>query len=626
MKKLTVFSLLLIAYWFAVFFINRFFFILYQLPVDLKINNSLEIFRAFYKGQALDLSVAAMFTLPAVLLAIAFFVTNKPVLAKTLQVLMLCFLMMYVAVGLADAGLYKEWNAKINMQALSHFKNPAEVYKTVSSHLIILFIILLAALTAPFHFFYRKKIHRLLTTDQETSWKKKIFPALLFFLISSGAGIIAVRGGVGDVAINQSFAYFSNETLANDMAVNPFYTLLQDIDINSKLPDTSIYKISTNEEAQRQVAADYRVAEDSTIRILKSNRPNIVYIFLESWSADNVGALGGLEGCTPEFDKLCAEGLLFTKAYSDAYVSDQGIVTGLSAYPAAHRMAIANQPGKIAQLPCISEELISLGYRTSFLYGGDLMFGNLRGYLLEKKFQQLKEANDLKQYPTGKLGVHDEFTFKELLTTLNTSTAPFFQGFFTMSTHMPYDFAAESDWHSSATDVEKQYTESVHYSDRQLGFFFDEAKKQSWYDHTLFVLVSDHSHNSIKQWDGKSAMRQQIPLLFAGGALMEEWRGKKWNKIVSQLDIVATLLHQMGIDSKKYPWSRNMLNPFTPSAAYYVFYGGAGYVNDRGYVGADYYNNDFVSSNLEDSLMINEYKIRALSFQQLVFENLRWRK
>lgn len=626
MKKLTLFSFLLIAYWFAVFFINRFFFILYQLPVDHKIKNSVEIFRAFYKGQALDLSVATMFTLPVLLLALAFFVTNKPFLVKTLQVLMLCFLMMYVAIGLTDAGLYKEWNAKINMQALSHFKNPAEVFKTVSTHLLILFIILLGALTIPFHFFYRKKIQSLLIADQETSWKKKIVPALLFFLISSGAGIIAVRGGVGDVALNQSFAYFSNETLANDMAVNPFYTLLQDIDINSKLPDTSIYKFCTNTEAQQHIASDYQAAKDSTISVLKTNRPNIVYIFLESWSADNVGALGGLEGCTPEFDKLCAEGLLFTKAYSDAYVSDQGIVTGLSAYPAAHRMAIANQPGKIAQLPCISEELISLGYRTSFLYGGDLMFGNLRGYLLEKKFQQLTEVNDLKQYPTGKLGVHDEFTFKELLSTLNTKTEPFFQGYFTMSTHMPYDYAAESDWHSSAKDVEKQYTESVHYSDRQLGLFFDEAKKQSWYDHTLFVLVSDHSHNSIKQWDVKSAMRQHIPLMFAGGALMEEWRGKKWSKIVSQLDIVATLLHQMGIDSKKYPWSRNMLNPFTPSAAYYVFYGGAGYVNDRGYVGADYYNNDFVSSNLQDSLLINEYKIRALSFQQLVFENLRWRK
>jgi phosphoglycerol transferase MdoB-like AlkP superfamily enzyme len=478
----------------------------------------------------------------------------------------------------------------------------------------------------PFHILYRKKIQPLLIADQETSWKKKIVPAFLFLLISTGVGIIAVRGGVGDVPINQSFAYFSNETLANDMAVNPFYTLLQDIDINSKLPDTSIYKISTNEEAQRQVAADYRVAKDSTIGILKSNRPNIVYIFLESWSADNVGALGGIEGCTPEFDKLCNEGLLFTKAYSDAYVSDQGIVTGLSAYPAAHRMAIANQPGKVVHLPCIAEDLIELGYHTSFLYGGQLMFGNLRSYLLEKKFQHLTDVEDLKQYPAGKLGVHDEYTFKELLRTLSSNQEPFLQGYFTLSTHMPYDYPTDDSWHSAASDAEKAYTESVHYSDKQLGKFFDEAKKQSWYAHTLFVLVSDHSHNSIKQWEAKSAMRQQIPILFAGGALKEEWRGKKWNKIVSQLDIVSTLLHQLGADSKNYPWSRNMMNPFTPSSAYYVFYGGAGYLNDQGFVGADYYNSSYISTPIEDSAVMKQFRTKALSFQQLVFENLRYRK
>lgn len=626
MKKLTLYSLYLMAFWFVVFFINRLFFIFYQMPIGNKIKSNTDIIKAFYKGYQLDLSVGAMFILLPLLFFILFYIVRKGVFKSISLSIILLLLIVYVSVSLGDAGLYKEWNAKINMQALEHFKNPGEVFKTLSTKLVLLFLLLLGAIVWPFYFLYRKKIHANMIFGKPEVLKKRILYGILFFMVSTTVGVFTIRGGVDNMPINQSIAYFSNDPMANDIAVNPFYNLLQDIDIKSKLPDTSVYKLTSNEEAKKNIIADYTVAKDTTISILKTSRPNIVYIFLEGWSADNISVLGGIEGCTPQFNKLCDEGLLFSKAYGDAYVSDQGIVAGLSAYPSAHRMAIANQPTKIHNLPCISEHLIPLGYSTSFLFGGELVYGNLRGYLLEKKFAELKEVYDLRQYPEGKLGVHDEYTYKELLQMLNKKQGPFLQGYFTTSTHMPYDYIPADDWQSTKEDPEKAYTESVHYSDIQMGRFFTEAKKQPWYDNTIFVIVADHSHNSIKQWDLMSAMRQHIPLLFTGGALKEEWRGKRWEKIVSQLDIVSTLLHQMNIDSRAYPWSRNMMNPYTPSSAFYVFYGGAGYVYDSGYVAASYHNLNYVNSNMQDSALIKILKAKALSFQQLVFENVRHRK
>lgn len=626
MKKLTRYTLSLIAFWFLVFLINRIFFICYQMPLQHKIHNRNDVYHALYKGFALDLSVAAMLSLPLILLGVLYFVTEKKVLKSLTLIMLSILLVLYIGVCLADAGLYREWNAKINMQALQHFKNPAEVFKTLGNTLLLSFVVLLSVLFLPFYFLYRRKVHPTLQGFTEGSNLKRIGTALLFFVIGNTLGIIAIRGGVGDITINQSAACFSNETFANDIAVNPLYTLIQDIDIKSKLPDTSLYKIGSNRQAVDAIRADYAVEKDTTLTVLNTLRPNIIFIFLESWSADNIGALGGVSGCTPCFDSISKESLLFTQAYSHAYVSDQGIVTGLSAFPSAHRLAIVNQPGKIAQLPCISEDLLSVGYHTAFLYGGDLLFGNLRAYILEKKFEKVIESKDLPQYPHGKLGVHDEYTFQELLHQVKPIQRPFFMGYFTLSSHLPYDHPRNDDWQSANDDAEKAYTESMHYADKQLGNFFAQARRLSWYDSTLIVMVADHSHNSIKQWDAKSAMRHRIPIMFAGGALEKDWRGKTWNKIVSQLDIVSTLLHQLKLNSSRYPWSRNMLNPTTPSSAYYTFYGGGGYVNEKGFVADDYNNPTLVCTNISDSALLAPYKTKALRFQQLVFENVRLRK
>ena len=439
-------------------------------------------------------------------------------------------------------------------------------------------------------------------------------------------GVIIIRGGLTGIPMNQSAAYFSRDILANDIAVNPFYNVLQDLTIKQNIPDEAIYKCRSNEDAQKLIADDFKVEKDSTIAILNTHRPNIAIIFLESWSADNISVLGGIEGCTPQFNALSKEGLLFTKAYSNAYVSDQGIPAVLSAYPSVSRVAIVNQPAKVPSLHCISEDLLPLGYSSSFMFGGDLIYGNLRGYLLEKKFVNLKEDADYPQHPKGKLGIHDEFMFPEFLKTLNEAKSPFLNCFFTTSTHMPYDYPGKINWKSFPHDVEKEYTESVYYSDNELGKFFAEAKKYAWYQNTLFIVIADHSHNTIMQHDPISPDHHHIPLLFLGGALKSEWKGKTWDKIVSQLDIPSTILHQLKLPSKDYVWSRNIFNPYTPSSAYYVVFGAVGYINDAGSAGSYQQSNYILHSKNLDTMQAIKLNNKATSFQQLVYEDVKNRK
>lgn len=620
MKSLLKYTVFLYAYWFLVFFVNRLFFVLYQYPIDGKIRKEGDLFRSFVEGYRLDLSTGTIVILLPLVAAIAYYIFNHNGFKRAAAFLCGLFLVLYIATAVGDAGLYREWNAKINMQALEHFSNPSEVFRTLSPKLIALFFILVTAFFLPLYLLYKKKLHDVLQPEPLHSFRKRIVFGFTYFILSGGFGLILIRGGITNIPINQSVAYFSNDVFANDIAVNPLYNILQDATIQTKIPDSTQYKFRTSDQARALISEDFLVEKDSTVAIVKNKRPNLVFIFLESWSADNISVLGGIEGCTPQFNALCRDGLLFTRAYSNAYVSDQGIPGVLSAYPSVSRVAVVNMPAKVPDVPCISEELAEAGYSLSFMFGGDLVYGNLRGYLLEKRFTSLVEQKDFTQYPAGRLGVHDEYTFPELLKTLNQKKAPFLQGFFTVSSHMPYDFTPCDNWKAPTGDAEQKYTEAVHYADIQLGKFFEQAKQQSWYANTLFIVVADHSHNTIKQWSPAMAQHSHIPLLMLGGALRDEWKGKTWNKIVSQLDIASGILHQLDLPATRYPWSRNLFNPYTPSSAYYIFFGGQGYVNDLGYAASHQGNASHIDTDMTDSVNIHASHDKAMSFQQLVYE------
>lgn len=556
--------------------------------------------------------------------SVLYYVTQKNIFKKIGKYTILLLMIVYATTGIADAGLYREWNAKINMQALSHFANFREVLSTVPLTLQITFIILTLVYVLPVYTIYTRYIQQWLQPQNQTL-KKRLTWGVPYFLVMSFITVLFIRGGLFNIPINQGVAYFSKDAFANDIAVNPLYNVLQDATIQSAIPKEAVYKLYPNNEAKKIIATDFTVIKDTTIQILRTQRPNLLFIILESWSADNIEVLGGLKGCTPAFNALAKEGLLFTRAYSNAYVSDQGIPAILSAEPCVSRVAVINQPKLLPRIHAINEVLKKEGYYSAFMFGGELVYGNLIGYLFDKNFDEIIDVNQLSNFPKGKLGIHEEYLLPHLLGKLNYRKQPFLQAFFTTSTHMPYDLPTpRTDWHPEPQAPEEAYTAAVHYSDYHIGKFIEAAKKQPWYNQTLIVLVADHSHNSYRMRDGMDPARYQIPILFTGGALLDAWKGKTWDKIVSQLDITSTILHQMQLPDSSFPWSRNMLNPYTPSSAFYTMYGGIGYVCQQGYAGSYQHNHQDIKHAPEtDSLQYQLFNKKATAMQQIIYESIK---
>jgi phosphoglycerol transferase MdoB-like AlkP superfamily enzyme len=109
-----------------------------------------------------------------------------------------------------------------------------------------------------------------------------------------------------------------------------------------------------------------------------------------------------------------------------------------------------------------------------------------------------------------------------------------------------------------------------------------KAKQQSWWDSTLFIVMADHSHASYHNYHLGSFEYHKIPLLITGGALKKEYRGKQNNTLMGNVDVTATLLHQLGLPSGEFFWSKNIFNPYVQHFAYFDLYNGFGWKRPYG--------------------------------------------
>lgn len=365
--------------------------------------------------------------------------------------------------------------------------------------------------------------------------------------------------------------------------MNTGWNLVHSIIENKTVLAGNPYNYYPIEEAKKTVTGIYRTEKDTTIEFLTTKRPNIMLFILEGWSANVLKSLGGCDSVAPNMEKFIRDGISFTQCYASGSVSDQGMAAILSAFPAQPSTSIISQPSKYSHLPCITNELADAGYTTSFMFGGQLSYGNIKAFIYYNQFDKIVEEADFdSDIPRGKLGVHEEFSLARQLQELKNKKEPFFSGQFTLSSHAPYDIPAKYEIDFGGD--ERNYLNGVHYSDKQLGIFMEKAKKEKWYDNTLFIFIPDHSHRSQMRYSINQPEYRQIPFVFYGNVVKEEFRGYKQNRLCSQTDFAATLLKQLGLSADRYVWSKDLFNPYVPEFAYYETTDGFGWIRPEQFI------------------------------------------
>jgi phosphoglycerol transferase MdoB-like AlkP superfamily enzyme len=163
---------------------------------------------------------------------------------------------------------------------------------------------------------------------------------------------------------------------------------------------------------------------------------------------------------------------------------------------------------------------------------------------------------------------------------------------------------------------EDKYLNSVYYTDRCLGQFFTQVKKEGLWDNTLFILVADHGVVGPENAQFTDRKRFNIPMLWTGGALAVK------DTVVStyggQTDIAATLLNQLDLDASSFTFSKNILDPDLDGFAFFDYPDAFGIINKNMQQVFDNQSNSFIKFSGEATKIDS---LKAKAYMQMVSDD-----
>ena len=493
-------------------------------------------------GLTLDLSTALYFLLlPFVAAVVSLWWDNGRMLRRLLTGYNVVAALALVLGVVADASLYPFWGFKLNASCLQYLDSPKEAAASVSAAYLVGRLLAVVLLTAGLALLYGRLTPRFRRTGHRIA-------ATAVFLLSIPLMVIGIRGGLDESTTNVGQVYFSQEQYLNHAAINPVFSFLSSFEHSQKEYDG--YAFFSEQECQAILRDVYSTESVGADTLLNNRRPHVVVILMEGAGAVFT-ELGGHREVMPRLSQLTHEGICFTQCYANSWRTDRGTVCTLSGWPSFPNTSVMKMPEKSRTMPSIAKTLRQEGYQTSYLYGGDINFTNMRGYLLATGWEKLVSMDDYsrKEQQQSKWGVPDDVTFNTLYTMLTTATdKPQLIGFSTLSSHEP--------WKVPMTHFDDEVLNAFYYLDDCIGRFIDRLRATPLWENTLVVLLPDHGIQ-YKQLDETQPLRNQIPVVWTGGAVKQP---RRINVVCNQSDMAATLLGQLGLAHDDFTFSRDVLS------------------------------------------------------------------
>ena len=511
----------------------------------------------------MDLSIAAYLTLLVCLFVLAavfipFF--RKRIVYVTYTGIIL-FLLLFITI--ADAESYKAWGTRLDYTPLRFLSSPKEAMASIGHLPIIWIIIGLLLIYLLLFWLFRKVISRSIILLSNNNYK---LIQLLLILVFTVALIVPIRGGFQLTPINQSHVFFSNNQYANNAAVNGTWNFMQSL-TKAKYLSKNIYLYMDQSEADSIVNSLF-AAKGNVEKIVNDSpfvKPNVVVILWESFTEKALNKVIDGKQVIKYFPELMKEGIYFSNCYSSGDRTDKGISAVLSSYPALPKESIINYSEKASKLPGLGKFFFQQGYQTSFYYGGESEFMNIKSYLNGQQFQQLiTKANFGSNDMNSKWGAHDDVVMKKVLNDVSEMKEPFFLTWLTLSSHEPFETPVAKVF--DGKDKETRFLNSLHYTDSIVYSFINVLKKLPSWQNTIVIISADHGH--YLPITGNRANDYRIPVLWLGGALKKQ--NLVVDKTVDQLDIAGSLVQQLHFNSNPFVFSKNVFDSTSKKTGHFL--------------------------------------------------------
>ncbi len=468
----------------------------------------------------------------------------------------------------ADTSLYPFWKFKLDATVFYYIDTPKDAFASVSVGYIALRILLIVLYAAALVWLLR------LATPRELrpigGWRSKTGLSLLLVALIAPLAI-SIRGGLGESTANVGKVYFSEDEYLNHSAINPVFSMIASLDKVENYADEFNY--FSDDERKRLFDGLYPDTEADTATLLNTTRPNIIIIIMESYGGQFIKAVSGRDDIAPNYNRLATEGILFTHCYSNSFRTDRGTVSTLSGYPSFPTLSVMKLPAKSRTLPCLASTLNNAGYTSSFLYGGDINFTNMKSYLRTGGYANIVSDVDFaaQQRSDNPWGANDDVTFDRLLYIAKAQKSePWHIGYLTLSSHEPFVVP----YHR----LKEQIPNAFAFTDECLGRFVESVRRTPLWRNLLIVCIPDHGFAYPEHITHEQ--HHHNTMLWLGGAVA---RHRVVNTLMNQSDMAATLLGQLRLSHKDYTFSRDIFSPgYKYPFAFFTFKEGFGLADSTG--------------------------------------------
>lgn len=560
-------------------------------PVD---NIFTELPAVIWHGLPLDLSMAGYLSVIPGFLSIAVVWLKRELVKPIMNIYFIIASLFITCSFLLNASLYPYWKYPLDSTPLFYFfTSPADAIASVSIWQVILSIVILIVLTIGVWFTLRMRGEKRQQYSRYSygyggfgSGKRNRFDDFdrhrgrtsIILLLLTGLLFLPIRGGITVSTMNTGQAYFSQNAYLNHSAVNPLFSLLESITHQEDF--ASKYRFMKDKEADKIFATMTSTSDENTYPLLneatfKKGTPDILIVIMESFASDIMPSMGSYKDVAVCLDSIAQQSILFTRFYANSFRTDRGMVSILSGYPAQPTTSIMRYPRKTSQLPSIARNLAKYkNYKTTYYYGGDADFCNMRSYLVSQGYQHIiSDANFPIEDKLSKWGVPDHILAAKMMEDIKAQQnekRPMLRILQTSSSHEPF----EVPYHR----LKDKRLNAFAYTDSVMGAIVREYRKLPRWKNTLIVFVPDHVGGYKENLNDHDRSRYQIPLILAGGAIS---RPMKVGIIGSQHDIAATLLGQLGVEHREFTFSKNMMSDATPKFAFFAVNDAFGIVSEE---------------------------------------------
>jgi len=602
------------------------------------------IFKAFIVGLRFDVAIACYIVVVLYLLAV---IPGIEILKNRIMRIINIVLLFTTAsivffIHLCDIEFYKYYHSRLNGMALQWTGDQDFVLSMIwETYPVVSYLLLYVIVLGLF----------IWLTLIGIKWLKKgltASPVWINFIYLPFVILLLVIGGRGRIEekapLTWGAAYFSKYDTANQLALNPTFTFLRDAvyDAGSKEEtDALMHRIAIPETDSLLTGTigfkidSSRIHREVIFNPENPNPPNVILIIMESFGASRIGCLDNMYSydLTPNFDDISQYGTLFTNIYSSGSHTYSGIFCTLYGYPLVFGKSVMKQVGGHNHFWGLPNIFSKHGYETIFFTTHDPHFDNMQGFLMAngiKRMHSLFDYDSSEKLST--LGVPDHVMFERAVSELKEIKQPYFATLLSATNHGPW-MVPEVDYGSLPDSIDDaKRLNAFKYADWSLGRFIRTIAGDSAFSNTIIVVSSDNGMPYKSQLD-LDLSQYHIPLLFLNTDSMIIKKSDLSDVLGSQVDILPTVMGQVGLNYDDYSFGKNLFDSTTSGKSFAQFSDWylVGYMED------DYYSisringptslhiiSETVSDNVSDSLseLSSVMSQKGLSILQKAYFNM----